>query len=437
MAKRALDTLATIVTRFGAKSVNLLVFLIVARQLSLAEMAAYGFIFSTTLIYSTILDLGTRNSLAVFIGKEPALTHDYTRSGFFLWLVLSVLGVPAAYLTLRASDLGMDPAQLAAPFSILLAAMLYLRMMQGTPLGTGDIKLFNRSELASRIALLIGTVLLLVIPGAFTLLGAVWALAISQVAAALYLFAKQLPAIRVPSGKSTATALAWKLVSRGFLFMLSVLLMNAAKRVSFLVVSHTSASDDAGTFFALQRLTEIITEVGMAIAVVAFSYSVRSSSTKEAVDSSAAMLRTSMLLFTVVSVAMIATADVSVPLLLGSQFSADGWLFVLLVAATLSGAPWTILFPSLSVVLSPFRVFLLMLPGVMLNIVTAKPLTEAYGLNGAAISMLISNVVLTLSFLLVYRVAFSVPIHRFLIINRDDLAGMRALMEKLRMRLRR
>jgi len=96
MAKRALDTLATIVTRFGAKSVNLLVFLIVARQLSLAEMAAYGFIFSTTLIYSTILDLGTRNSLAVFIGKEPALTHDYTRSGFFLWLVLSVLGVPAA-----------------------------------------------------------------------------------------------------------------------------------------------------------------------------------------------------------------------------------------------------------------------------------------------------------------------------------------------------
>ena len=88
MAKRALDTLATIVTRFGAKSVNLLVFLIVARQLSLAEMAAYGFIFSTTLIYSTILDLGTRNSLAVFIGKEPALTHDYTRSGFFLWLEL-------------------------------------------------------------------------------------------------------------------------------------------------------------------------------------------------------------------------------------------------------------------------------------------------------------------------------------------------------------
>ncbi|SFR90243.1 Membrane protein involved in the export of O-antigen and teichoic acid [Stenotrophomonas maltophilia] len=435
MAKRALDTLATIVTRFGAKSVNLLVFLIVARQLSLAEMAAYGFIFSTTLIYSTILDLGTRNSLAVFIGKEPALTHDYTRSGFYLWLVLSVVGVPAAYLTLRASDLGMDPAQLAAPFSILLAAMLYLRMMQGTPLGTGDIKLFNRSEVASRVALLIGTVLLLAIPGAFTLLGAVWALAISQVAAALYLFAKQLPAIRVPSGKSTA--LAWKLVSRGFLFMLSVLLMNAAKRVSFLVVSHTSASDDAGTFFALQRLTEIITEVGMAIAVVAFSYSVRSSSTKEAVDSSAAMLRTSMLLFTVVSVAMIATADVSVPLLLGSQFSADGWLFVLLVAATLSGAPWTILFPSLSVVLSPFRVFLLMLPGVMLNIVTARPLTEAYGLNGAAISMLISNVVLTLSFLLVYRVAFSVPIHRFLIINRDDLAGMRALMEKIRMRLRR
>jgi O-antigen/teichoic acid export membrane protein len=435
MAKRALDTLTTIVTRFGAKSVNLLVFLIVARQLSLTEMAAYGFIFSTTLIYSTILDLGTRNSLAVFIGKEPALTNDYTRSGFALWLVLSVLGVPAAYLTLRASDLGMDTTQLAIPFAILLAAMLYLRMMQGPPLGTGDIKLFNRSELASRVALLIGTVILLVIPGAFTLLSAVWVLAVSQVAAALYLFAKQLPAMRARSGKWTV--LAWKLVSRGFLFMLSVLLMNAAKRASFLVVSQTSASDAAGTFFALQRLTEIITEVGLAIAVVAFSYSVRSSSTREAVDSSAAMLRTSMLLFTAVSVTMIATADVTVPLLLGSQFSSEGWLFTLLVVATLSGAPWTILFPSLSVVLSPFRVFLLMLPGVLLNIVTAKPLTVAYGLNGAALSMLISNVVLTLSFLLVYKIAFSVPIHRFLIINRDDLTGIRTLVDKVRMRVRR
>ena len=57
MAKRALDTLATIVTRFGAKSVNLLVFLIVARQLSLAEMAAYGFIFSTTLIYLSLIHI--------------------------------------------------------------------------------------------------------------------------------------------------------------------------------------------------------------------------------------------------------------------------------------------------------------------------------------------------------------------------------------------
>ena len=435
MAKRALDTLTTIITRFGAKSINLLVFLVVARQLSLTEMAIYGFIFSTTLIYSTILDLGTRNSLAVFIGKEPALSADYTRSGFGLWLALSALGVPAAYLTLRSSDLGMDVMDFLAPFSLLLAGMLYLRMMQGTTLGTGEIKLFNRSELASRLALLIGTLALLAIPGTFTLLSATWVLAASQVAAALYLFAKQLPAIR--SASNVAGSLAWKLVSRGCLFMLSVLLMNAAKRASFLVVSHTSSSDAAGTFFALQRLTEIITEAGMAIAVVAFSYSVRSTSTKEAVENSASMSRTSMLLFAVVSIAMVATSDTAVPLLLGPQFSAEGWLFVLLVAATLSGAPWTILFPSLSVVLSPFRVFLLMLPGVLLNIATAGPLTQAYGLNGAAFSMLISNVVLTISFLLVYRIVFDMPIHRFLIINREDLGGMRALAEKLRSKLRR
>lgn len=435
MAKRLLDTLATVVTRFGGKSVNLLVFLIVARQLSLAEMAIYGFVFSTTLIFSTMLDLGIRNSLAVFVGQEPDRAASYTRASFLVWCVLAAVGVPISYITLHLSSLSIDIAALAPPFSLLLAAMLYLRMMQGTVLGEGDIRLFNTSELISRFVLLPCTLLLLAIPGSFTLMSAMWVLALSQLVAAVYLFARQYRFIFRPSANTLA--LTRRLIARGFLFMLAVLLMNAAKRVSFLVVSHVEPKAAAGLFFSLQRLTEIITEVGMAIAVVAFSYSVRAKSVNDALEGSAAMSRVAMVLFTLISVAMVASSSISVPLLLGARFAVDGWLFPLLVGTTLIGAPWTILFPSLSVVLSPARVLLLMLPGVSLNILTALPLTRAYGLEGAALSMLLSNLVLTGSFLVLYKVKFGIPMNRFLVIGRSDLSGLGTLVGKITSRIKR
>lgn len=434
MAKRALETLTTIATRLGGKSVNLLVFLVVARQLSLEEIAVYGFIFSTTLIYSAALDVGARNSLALFVGKQPEMGALYLRSGFFLWLTMALLGVPISYLTLFLSELPLNAVALSMPVALLLAAMLYVRIMQGGVLGAGDIQLFNSSELASRVVLFFGTVSLLLAPGGFTLVNAIWVLAASHLAAALFLFFKQIGDLRIPY--KAGELLVLRIVARGFPFMLSVILLNAAKRFSFLVVSYTSSSEAAGIFFALHRLTEVITEVGLAIAVVAFSYSVRATSPNEAVQASAAMSRLSMLVFFAVAVLMVATIDVSLPLLLGPEFSSHERLFLLLIGATLAGAPWTILFPSLSVVLSPVKVFFLMVPGVAVNVITAKPLIALYGLEGAAFSIVLANIILTLSFLLVYRLVFHVPMSQFLFANRDDITGLFRLFRKFLSRAR-
>lgn len=428
MSNRIVDIIATVATRFGGKSINLIVFIIVLRNLSLAESAVYGFVFSSTLILSTMLDIGLRNSSAIFIGRDPSKANIYTRQSFFFWLSISTLSIPLTIATLSISNLAIEKSSIAPPTAILLVSMLYLRIMQGPLLGTGDIKKFNKSELASRVVLLVGTLAILAIPNAFTLDAVIWTLALSQTIAAAYLFFHQRHEIH--NGAGFGMTYIMPLLRRGFIFMLSVLLTTASKRISFFAINHYSDEASSGLFFGLQRLTEVITEIGMAVAVVAFSYTVRAKSEADALDSTTKSTRICISFFALLSAVLVVFSEQIIPITLGSKFEGNDELFLLLLIATLFGSIWSILFPSLSATASPTIVLFLLVPGVSLNILSLPPLIAMMGLNGAAISMAASNLVITVLFLNYYRIKFKVPPYIFLIPSRDDINDLRTTINK-------
>lgn len=425
--RNALEIVATVLTRFGGKSVNLLVFVTVAHKLTLEEMAVYGAIFSVTLIYSAVLDLGVRNSLAVFVGRNPDDCSGYTRSAFMLWLLLAASAFPIMYFTVESAR---DP-QILASSGLLLTAMLYLRMMQGTLLGQGQIGLFNKTELASRLVLLAGTGIIVSIPDAFSLVSALWVLAVSQFVAAFYLFLYQRSAILY--GRSGDRGIAWRLVSRGFVFMLSVLLMHASKRAAFLIVSQLSSAEEAAAFFTLQRLTEVMTEVGMAVSVVMFSRNVRAVDPAVAARETAQASRLTLMILAIIAGGFGVFSKWLVPLALGDQYSGNDPLFHALLLATLVGAVWVMLFPSMSVATSPLRVFLIMLPGTIINMILAYALADQFGSIGAAWAMLISGFVTTTLFTLTYRKKYGTGLLDFVLIKRSDLSGV---LERVRKKAR-
>lgn len=425
---KGLDLVLTVATRFGGKTINMLVFFLVARNLSLSEMGIYGIIFSMSLILSTVLDVGIRNSAAIFVGKDLEHMSDYARQSLFLWGMLSLLAPPLMWVSLNNSGYGDVPSTYQAPAIVLLISMLYLRVMQGVLLGAGKIAMYNRSELASRTILLVTTVFLLS-TGRLDLLGALWSLAISQLGSAIYLFLIQRELLR-SGGSGLRSDIIKALLARGFMFMVSVLAMNATKRVSFLAIGHFVDSDKSGLFFALQRLTEIITEVGLAVSIVVFSSNVRASSTEEAVRETARSTRLCFSIFIVIAGAISVTAPWAVPILLGSKFAGHTLLFQVTLLATLIGSIWTIIFPSLSVVSTPTKVFFLFLPGLAANIILVFPMMEWFGLTGAAIAMVLASTILTTSFLLYYRYKFGVPMRDFLVLRADDLAGVRKLLKR-------
>lgn len=415
--KHALEVVATILTRFGAKSINLLVFIVTARYLAIEDMATYGMVFSLTLIYSTVLDVGVRNSLAVFVGNSTDKADAYLKQAFLVWLLLAPLSFPIMYFSVEASD----QSDVVASSGILLASMLYLRMLQGALLGQGEIALFNRTELASRVLLLLGTGLILFAPGGVSLSNALWVLAFSQLGGALYLFSCQRRAIFQRNSDAT---LAWQLVSRGFIFMLSVLLMHVAKRASFLVISQIATTEDSATFFALQRLTEALTEVGMAVSVVMFSRNVRAKSHLDAARETAQSSRLTLVVLGAAAVALGLLSRWLVPLALGPQYAGNDALFNLLLVSTLAGVVWVMLFPSMAVATSPSRVLLTMLPGATLSVTLAYLLGRSFGVMGAAWATLLSSLVTSYLFLLSYKAKYGLRVSDFIVPRYDDVSSI-------------
>ena len=423
MAKsKGLEVAMTVAARFGGKTVNMFVFFIVARKLSFFEMGIYGVAFSMSLILSTVLDVGIRNSLAIFIGKAPDQTGAYALQSFILWIGLSLFAPILMAISLNTSGFGVIPLEYHASSALLLIGMLYLRIMQGVLLGSGDIAMYNRSELASRVVLLILTMAFL-LTEKITLASALWTLAISQAVAATYLFYHQWALIRQADGLRFDLIKA--LLSRGFMFMISVLMMNASKRLAFLAIGHFVDARHSGLFFALQRFTEIITEVGMAVSVVIFSHNVRAETPEEAVKGTAHSTRVCFMIFVVIAACIAISSPWSVPLLLGAKFAGNTALFQVILLATLIGSVWTILFPSLSVVSSPTKVFVLFIPGLGANILLVYPLMLQFGLLGAALSMVAANAILTGTFLAYYNRRFGIPPRDFLLPRMSDLAAGR------------
>jgi len=417
--RRTVDLLLTVSARFGGKAVNLVVFLVLAHTLSLPELGLYGFVFATVLVMSTAFDVGVRNSLGYLIGKNPEDGPTLIKQSFVLWAVFSIGSVASLYFIFQFSAADLESIDYFVPSALFAVSSLFLRMMQGALLGEGRIKFYNQTELMSRVVLAIGTFWLFATHG-ISLTSSLWMLGLSQAAAAILLAWGFVGSMS--GGVLGNYPLLRQLLGRGFLFMIGVLLMHASKRFAFLILSQMSPVAEVGYFFGLQRLSEILTEVGLAVAVVVFSHNVRAASKSEAVETAAFSMRVSFLFLFLISIVLFAFSDFLVPLALGKEFAGDTTLFRVVLVASLLGSIWTILYPSLSAITSPMTSFWIFLPNVMVNCVSVWVLYQMFGIMGAAYSLLIVNTTLSISFLIAFNRLYGAPIASFLLLRKGDLS---------------
>lgn len=426
-----MDILKTLIARFAGKSANFIVFAILARSLSLPELALYGFVFSISQIHSTILDLGCRNSLAFYVGQVELKSEQYLKAAFYIWMFAALITGPIAYVTIEFSSFRDGGLELVVALFFLIVSMVYLRIMQGALLGEGNIDLFNKTDLVSRVVLVVLTVCFAILHF-LTLQSAMWTLVASQMIGAGYLYSIQRKSLVVKCvSRLDVVRSAKSLLRRGFVFMLAVVVMVTAKRLSFLAITELSGADASGVFFAIHRLTEIVTEVALAVAVVLFSKNVRGGGIENALSKSAEASRVSFFLLMIICAILWVGGEHFVRIVLGARYINTETLFSVLLASTLAGVVWTVLFPSLSVILTPTWMLVAFVPGLVANLVSIKPLLSTYGVVGAAFSSLIGNIVCSATVLLLIKGKYKISIYSFLILSGDDI---KSLILKLRKR---
>lgn len=428
-----LQILATVLSRMIGKTVNFVVFIILARELPVQDMGFYGFVFATSLIIATGFDFGIRNSSAYFIGQSKYGAASWARLTLNSFSILALPTIAFMYAVLYVHVDGQVDATIAVAVLINVSALLFIRMAQGVLIGEGRIGDFNRSELASRVVLFFTTSLLLV-TDQINLVMAFASLALSNCAAALAVLWYVRTSFR--DGSLDSSASARMLISRGIKFMLGVLAMLSAKQISFFMVSQLGTAEHAGVFFALRRITELLTEVGLAVSVVVFAKNVRSVDRTEAIKAASQSTRVAFAVFVVISVLAFIFAELLLSIVLSEPYTHYPNLFRILLLGTLASTIWTIIFPSLSAIDDPLISFWIFVPNLVFSLVVSYFLFEFYGIYGAAAAMLTSHVVITASFLAVFKFRYGAPVMDFVVLKRNDFAGISGLLAKVRRRLK-
>jgi O-antigen/teichoic acid export membrane protein len=429
------DSFWVLGTRFLLRGANFLVFLLLARSLSVAEFGFYGYLMSTVVVLAVAFDLGLRQSVAFFVGRGTAderaavVTHM-----LLLWLALGALAVLATWGMLASGGYADRGDALAVLAALNAAPLLFLRMGEGVLLGRGALAALNRSELISRGVMLGGTAGLWALDR-LDIGAAVWTLLAAHSAAGFYLLAQ----IRgdVAPGKLLDFPLVRRLLRHGVVFASGIILMILMGRIGIWLVNALMGPDALGLYFGVQRLGEMLVEVATAVGMVIFSHGVRAADQREAAGDAVRIARVVTACMALLAAATIPVAPQFLALFLGAPYAAEADAFRVVMLGTLAACYNVMLFPCLSSQ-GLARVGILAYGlGCAVALLGCLALVPRLGLFGAGLAYALAQGSVAVVIAFAYRSKFGFGIAAVLLPQGEDLRDIAGLARRLPARLRR
>jgi O-antigen/teichoic acid export membrane protein len=391
-----------------------------ARLLSLEDFAIYGFIFNTTLLLAVFYDVGLRNAAAYHIGKDSENLPDIVSIIYRYLFPVSVAVILSTIIITYVIHPSMDTIIELIPIALIGVGVLFVRTLQGIFLGTGHIGFVNKSDIVQKLFLFLSISLLFSLQmNELNLV--LWVFALSSLLGAVYIFII-LKKLVPTSSKKIDNALAKKMFKRGIVFMFGALFLIGYTKVGFYVVALLGNSSLAGIYFGISRFAEVITEVGVAISMVLFSNNVRKKERNNAIQGMAKTTRVSIFFLAIIGLILASLAPYILLWGLGTGFTNYTELYIYAIIAAVFGVIPTVLFPTLSVIYKPLKIVALYGTAVLINIGLASSLFVVTGMMGVMLTVLLSNLMLTIFILhTIYKNEHINPVDMILIKKSDFL----------------
>lgn len=408
----------TVITRFAVKGVTLVTFLLLANLLSLTDFSKYGFVFTTTLLIAVFFDFGLRNSAAYFIGQNPEwIKNIVTIVITYITLICILIAIVTCILIVSGVS-SYSTSEIIAS-SIILFGLFAIRTLQGILLGTHNVRYINTSDILQKVVLFFSVVVAFAYSSTNIEI-IFWGFALSTVVTIIYL-ASRVFNINTPKPQSSNVTLTTKLFGRGLVFMVGAFGMIAYKKIGFYVADYYGGESIGGIYFGVNRFAEVITEVGVAVSMVLFSRNISNKDRKKSIDEAAKSTRVCIFVLIFLGLCLGVFAAEILKAGLGGNFGEYQTLYRVALCAAVTGLVPTIMFPTLTVIYAPIKVATLYVLAVIFNISLSSVLFISLGVVGIALSLLISNLILSVIIMLYLRNNEATLVKDFLLIKLDDL----------------
>lgn len=400
----------TIFVRFFGKGANFVSFFLLLNNLDIKVVGEYGLIFTTLFIFSIAMDMGLRNSIGTSQNNRIPINKSFTKlrnhtiaciPGFI------IIGLVTSYsINLNQNYL------LGIICSILLLHITYTRTAQGIILSNNNVQLINKLDFTQKTTFLI-LIIVLIKTDELTLYTTLSSLIISFTTNLVFCILRY-----GPDSKNDLIFFSKDIYKNGLLFMLTAFTMILLTKYNILYSSIKFDSSYSGIYFSVIRISEITTEIAVAISMVLFS---RATSTKIDINDIAKTCRITFTTLFVLSMIILIIFYMyldKIPSLKNFELRH----FTLAIIAALFGSLPMTLFSMLPTLIKRNSIFITYLTVFIIQAFLSFIFPNLIGFDGLFISLLISNIILFFCIITLISNKTEIKFLNFLIIKYTDIS---------------
>jgi O-antigen/teichoic acid export membrane protein len=421
MANRKLfnDILSVLSSNVFAVLSGLLVSVILTRTLGPESYGLYAAIIVIPLVVINLTQLGIRASAIYFIGKDKQNLASNV-SGIMMVLVMTALAgmiiAAVALALMETKDYSIWMMVLVVLFIPMHLTTLYAG---GIFLGKEEIKRANFIRWFPVFADLL-FVLLFVLLLNWKVEGALLALFLAYLIVAIWsliVLSKQYK-IKPRFNK----IVVGRLLKMGIVFAFSIFVIQLNFRIDILILKSLGTAKEVGFYSLGVSIAEVLWQIPLAVGIILMSRTANSDDHELMNQTTAKLLRLSLIVAIVAASFLYFLAPFIVPLIWGKDFLPSVILLRTILPGILFLSVLRIISSRLSGMGKPQISLYVFLPALILNIVLNYCWIPGHGAMGAAMATNVSYILGAIAFVIVYARVVKMPIRQIVQFQKDDFS---------------
>jgi O-antigen/teichoic acid export membrane protein len=403
---------------------GLLVSVILTRKLGPGGFGIYSAILVIPLLVVSFAQLGIRGSSIYHVGKKQFDQRDIVAGILQILIMTSILGIIITW----AGFMFLNDENYSRLYIVLVLMMIPFRLAMayfgGIFIGKEQIGRSNFINWFSEIIHLVAVVIFVWILD-WQITGALFSLLISHVmitAWALYYLNKEFKLhmrLRPEVIKS--------LMSMGFLFALSFVIIQLNFRIDILLLQELSTLEEVGYYSLGVSVAEKLWQLPFAIGIVLMSRTANATDQEAINKTTAKLVRVSFIAGLLASVAMIAVSPWVVPAIWGEKFSPSILVIQYILPGILFISVYRVLSSRLSGIGKPQVSIYVFLPALVINVILNLLWIPPYGAFGAVLATNVSYTLGTLAYIFVYSRIVKMPVLQIFAFQKSDFAFIKEM----------